>query len=150
MRNSRSHTSKLSTPSLPSPWPSALSSVLLVSFAALALILAVVGLYGVMSYMVTQRTREVGIRIALGASTVDIVREFVWSASGMIIIGTLLGVLGALASTRVLSTMLYEVRSTDGLTLTGVVLLGGTALMASYLPARRAARIDPIIALRHE
>jgi putative ABC transport system permease protein len=124
---------------------------LLVSFAGLALVLAVVGLYGVMSYVATQRTREVGIRVALGATSSDIVREFVWSATGMIVAGAVVGTMGAFIGTRVLSTMLYEVRSTDALTFgTVLLLLTATALLATYIPARRAAKTDPMVALRHE
>ena len=113
--------------------------------------LAVVGLYGVMSYVATQRTREVGIRVALGATSSDIVREFVWSATGMIVAGAVVGTMGAFIGTRVLSTMLYEVRSTDALTFgTVLLLLTATALLATYIPARRAAKTDPMVALRHE
>jgi putative ABC transport system permease protein len=124
---------------------------LLGSFAALALLLAVVGLYGVMSYVATQRTREVGIRMALGATSLDIVREFLTSALGMIAIGGVLGTLGAVAAVRLMSTMLFEVRPTDAVTFGAVLtMLTGTALLATYIPARRAAKTDPAIALRHD
>jgi putative ABC transport system permease protein len=114
-------------------------------------LLAVVGLYGVMSYVATQRTREVGIRMALGATSLDIVREFLTSALGMIAIGGVLGTLGAVAAVRLMSTMLFEVRPTDAVTFGAVLtMLTGTALLATYIPARRAAKTDPAIALRHD
>jgi putative ABC transport system permease protein len=124
---------------------------LLGSFAGLALVLAVVGLYGVMSYVATQRTREVGIRMALGATSLDIVREFLTSALGMIAIGGVLGTLGAIAAVRMMSTMLFQVRPMDAITFGAVLtMLTGTALLATYIPARRAAKTDPAIALRHD
>lgn len=124
---------------------------LLGSFAGLALVLAIVGLYGVMSYVVTQRTREVGIRIALGATSNDIVRQFIYSAAGMIALGAALGTIGAIAAVRVLSTMLFQVRPTDAVTFGAVLfVLISTALLATYIPARRAARTDPVVALRYE
>ena len=124
---------------------------LLGSFAALALVLAVVGLYGVMSYVATQRTREVGIRMALGATSLDIVREFLTSAMGMIAIGGVLGTLGAMVAVRMMSTMLFQVQPMDVITFATVLtVLAGTALLATYIPARRAAKTDPAIALRHD
>ncbi|MGB6460432.1 MAG: FtsX-like permease family protein, partial [Candidatus Acidiferrum sp.] len=108
-------------------------------------------IYGVLSYMVAQRTRDIGIRIALGAST----GKIVWNvlASGVRLAGTglLVGLAGALAATRLLASLLYGVRPTDAVTFAIVsLLLLGVALLASYLPARRAMRVDPIVALRHE
>ena len=124
---------------------------LLTIFAAVALLLSSVGIYGVLSYMVAQRTRDIGIRMALGASR----GQIVWNVLGFGVrlagIGLAIGLAGALAATRLLSSMLYGVRSTDAFTFIAVsLILLGVALLASYLPARRAMRVDPIVALRYE
>jgi putative ABC transport system permease protein len=124
---------------------------LLAIFAATALLLSSVGIYGVLSYMVAQRTRDIGIRMALGASQGQIVWDVLSFGVRLTGIGLAIGLAGALLATRLLSSLLYGVRPTDAMTFAAVsLLLLLVALMASYLPARRATRIDPIIALRYD
>jgi putative ABC transport system permease protein len=125
--------------------------LLLSSFAALALVLSAVGTYGVIAYGVVQRTREIGVRLALGARPGQVVTAVVRQGLGLAALGVTLGLGCAWASTRLLAGLLFGVTPTDPLTLAaGAALLAGVAVGASYLPARRAARIDPVIALRAE
>jgi ABC-type antimicrobial peptide transport system permease subunit len=126
-------------------------TMLLASFAGLALLLAAVGIYGVMSYSVAQRTQEIGIRIAHGAERSEIIGSVIRQGLGVALAGSLVGLAAALGLTRFLSTQLYGVKPNDGFTfvIAPVVLLW-VAFLASYIPARRAARVDPLIALRYE
>ena len=126
-------------------------SLLLAIFACAALLLAAVGLYGVQSYAVVQRTREIGIRVALGADRSRIFRETVGRGAILVAIGLLFGLAAAAGLSRFLSSFLYQVSPGDPLTFAGVaVLLTAVSLLASYVPARRAMRVDPLVALRHE
>jgi predicted permease len=126
-------------------------SALLGSFAALALVLAAAGIYGVMSYAVARRTREIGLRLTLGAQRGDVLRLILRQALGRLAIGGALGLAGAWLAAQALTTMLYGVRPSDPLTFAIVpAVLAATALAASYLPARRASRVDPMVALRVE
>jgi len=128
-----------------------LAFILLGIFAFLALALAAIGIYGVTSYSVSQRTHEIGIRMALGARESDVLRLVVAHGLALSCVGVGLGVAGALVLTRFLASMLYGIRPTDPLTYLGVsLLLGGVAILASYIPARRAAKVDPMEALRYE
>jgi putative ABC transport system permease protein len=132
-------------------WQRRLWGVLLAAFAVIALLLAAVGIYGVMSHLVTQRTREIGIRMAMGAQAADVLRMVVGQGMKLAIAGTVIGVALAVAIARVISSMLFGVTARDPLTFaaTSLVLIS-VALLACYLPARRAAKVDPTIALRHE
>ncbi len=124
---------------------------LLSVFAALALILAAIGIYGVIAYGVTQRTHEIGVRIALGAERGDVMRLLLWQGLVLAGFGIGMGIAGALALTRFLESYLYRVQPTDPIALgSTALLLGAVAMLASYIPARRATKVDPLIALRHE
>ncbi len=127
------------------------SSTLLTTFAALALMLAAIGIYGVMSYAVSQRTSEIGIRLALGAESRDILAMIVGNATRLAALGLTIGIVLALALGRTLNSLLYETAGTDPLTFAAVVaVLAAVALVASYVPARRASRIPPVDALRYQ
>jgi putative ABC transport system permease protein len=127
------------------------NATLLMIFASVALILTIVGLYGVMSYSVAQRTNEIGIRMALGATTRDVVRLIVAQGFKLVLIGLGLGLLGAVASMSWISSLLFGVTWKDPLTFVAVAaFLGVVALLACYIPARRATRLDPLHALRYE
>jgi putative ABC transport system permease protein len=120
-------------------------------FALLALLLASIGIYGVLSYMVGQRTKEIGVRLALGAQKFDVLRMVLKDGARMTLAGIVIGLVGALALTRLMRTMLYGVRPTDPLTFVSVaIVLGAVAMLACYLPARRAMKVDPMEALRHQ
>jgi putative ABC transport system permease protein len=128
-----------------------LMMLLLAVFAAVALTLAAVGIYGVMAYAVAQRTSEIGIRMALGAHPRDVVRLVVAQGMLLTICGVVLGLAAAYWLTRLMETLLFGVGATDATTFAGVAaLLAAVAFLATWIPARRAARVDPLIALRYE
>jgi putative ABC transport system permease protein len=127
------------------------NTILLGGFAALALLLAAVGIFGVISYSVAQRTQEIGIRRALGADTSNVMQLVLAQALGLTGAGIVTGIAGAYGLTRLMKTLLYGITPTDAATFGAVAAtLSAVALLASYLPARRAAKVDPMIALRHE
>jgi putative ABC transport system permease protein len=132
-------------------WQRRLWGALFALFAGVALLLAAVGIYGVMSYLVSQRTREIGVRIALGAQTSDVLRLIVGQGLKVVFIGVAIGLLAALALSRLVKSLLFDVTATDPLTFVAVsLLLVCVAVVACFIPARRATKTDPIIALRFE
>ena len=131
--------------------PQRFTAVLSGSFAVLALLLAVVGVYGVMSYAVAQRTREIGIRMALGAGRGEVERMVLWRGLRIVVVATALGLTAAYGGARLIASQLFGVPPTDLVTFVAVPIgLAAVAMVACWLPARRAARVDPVIALQTE
>jgi putative ABC transport system permease protein len=127
------------------------SLLLLTLFAGIALTLSAIGIYGVMAYTTTQRRHEIGIRLALGAASRDVLGLVVGQGMRLVVLGLGLGLLGAWLLSRVLASQLFGITRTDPVTYLSVALvLGGVALLASYVPALRATRVDPMVSLRTE
>ena len=131
--------------------PERLNLTLLGIFAGIALVLAIVGIYGVMSYSVTQRTHEIGIRMAIGAQRRDVFKMILGQGMKLALIGIGIGLVGAFALTRLMASMLFGVEPTDATTFGAIsVLLTVVALLACFLPGRRATRVEPTVSLRYE
>ena len=131
--------------------PRRLNLVLLSTFAVAALFLAMIGIYGVMAYTVNERVHEIGVRMALGAERIDVVRMVLRQGMRVTLAGMMAGLVAAMTLTRLMASLLYDVQPTDPLTFAGVtVALATTAVLASCIPALKAARVDPVIALRDE
>ena len=125
--------------------------VMLAIAGGMALLLGLVGIYGVISYAISQRTHEIGIRMALGAQMTDVLRMVIWRGMRLAIAGVAIGLAAALALTRVMKNLLFNVSATDPTTFALIaLLLVSVALIASYIPARRATKVDPLLAIRHE
>jgi putative ABC transport system permease protein len=132
-------------------WQSRVWGLLFGIFSGIALVLATAGIYGVMAYFVTQRTREIGVRIALGAQWSHVLKMILRNGMALVVIGLTIGLAGALALTRLMTTLLFEVSPTDPLTFGAVALAVILAtLLACYIPARRATKVDPLVALRYD
>ena len=132
-------------------WQPRLYATLFAVFAGGALILAVIGIYGVMAYLVVTRTHEIGVRIALGATTRDVLKLIVGRGMKLTAIGVLIGVSGAYALTRLMRGLLFNISATDPLTFVLIsLLLSLAAFLACYIPARRATKVNPLVALRYE
>jgi putative ABC transport system permease protein len=131
-------------------WQQRLAGIVFALFAGLALALAAVGIYGVMSYAVSQRTREIGVRVALGARVPDVLKMVLGEGLKLTLIGVAIGLIAALVMAQLMKSLLYGVGAIDPLTFVGApTLLAVTAMIACWIPARRAAKTDPMIALRH-
>jgi len=132
-------------------WQSRVWGLLFAIFSAIALVLATAGIYGVMAYFVTQRTREIGVRIALGAQWRDVLKLILKSGMTLVTVGLTIGFAGAFLLTRLMATLLFEVSPTDPITFAVVALCVIFAtFLACYIPARRATKVDPLVALRYE